>query len=196
MDAISKILDFIGKYAWAVFVTACFVLFIPEDAAKQIGLLELRTSFKGIIWIVLVLTFMVALGAAFQYLDRRVFDGWLKNRQEARKREDQEAKALEAIALRLRSLDGNEQMWIKYCLFHNTQTLSAERANRTAQSLDHKGIVQEGAGHILDLPFHIPDKVWKYLLEHKDEFLPEPERTDKRFPGALQNWRKSLWANF
>ena len=92
MEALSKILEFIGKFAWAVFFTTCFVLFIPDDAARQIGLLELRISFKGILWILLVLTFVVSLGAAFRYLDRRIFDGWLKNRQDSRKSEEQERK--------------------------------------------------------------------------------------------------------
>ena len=196
MDALAKVLEFVGKYAWAVFVTACFVLFIPDDAAKQIGLLELRQSFKGILWILMVLTVVVSLGAAFQYLDKRVFDGWLKNRQNKKESEAQEKKNLEMLSLRLRSLDLNEQMWIKYCLYHNSQTLSAERGNRTAQSLDHKEIVQAGSGHILDLPFHIPDQVWRYLLEHKDEFLPKTETNDKRFVGALENFRKSLWASY
>ena len=196
MDALAKVLEFVGKYAWAVFITTCFVLIIPDDAAKQIGLLELRQSFKGILWILMVLTVVVSLGAAFQYLDKRVFDGWLKNRQNKKESEAQGKKNLEMLSLRLSSLDLNEQMWVKYCLYHNIQTLSAERGNRTAQSLDHKGIVQAGSGHILDLPFHIPDQVWRYLLEHKDEFLPKTETNDKRFVGALENFRKSLWASY
>ena len=93
-----------------------------------------------------------------------------------RQREQKEAAdklASEALTLRLRSLDLNEGMWIKYCLFHNVQTLSAERGNRTAQSLCHKGIIEEGSGHILDLPFHFPDPVWQHLLFRNEEFLPE-----------------------
>ncbi|MGC1174090.1 super-infection exclusion protein B [Polaromonas sp.] len=218
MESLAKILEFVGKYAWAVCVTAAFLLFIPDDAARQIGVAELRTTFKGALWIVLVLTLVVAIGAILQYIDHRLFDGWLKNRREARakaeerqreaeaqaaverkkveERENAQREAIESLALRLHSLDLNEQMWVKYCLFHNVQTLSAERGNRTAQSLHHKGIIKEGSGHMLDLPFHMPDRVWKYLIEHKDEFLPEAERADTRFPGALANFRKSLWANY
>lgn len=196
MEALSKILDFIGKYAWAVFVTTCFVLFVPDDAARQIGLSELREQFKGALWILLVLTAVVSLGALLQYIDRRVLDGWLDSRRKEKARQKQQQEVIEALSLRLSSLDLNERMWIKYCLFHNTQTLSAERTNRTAQSLNRKGIVEEGPGHILDLPFHIPDQVWRYLLAHKQELLPEVERKDRRFPDALERFRKSLWANY
>ena len=218
MEALSKVLDFVGKYAWAVCVTAAFVLLIPEDAAKQIGLSELRSVYKGPLWIVLVLTLVVALGAAFQYIDHRVIDGWLKGRRDARvrqeerlieekkrveteqqqhlKQEEVRRHDLETLALRLRSLDPNERMWIKYCLYHNVQTLSAERGNRTAQSLSNKNILAEGSGQIFDLPFHIPDHVWKYLLQNQDEFLTETDRGDKRFPAALESYRKSLWAHY
>lgn len=218
MEALAKILDFTGKYAWAVCLTTAFVLFVPPDAAKDIGILELRTTFKGPLWIALVLTAVIAIGAAIQYFDKRIVEDWLKQRLESRaqafaserearekheaavrqreQREEADRVAAEALTLRLRSLDLNESMWIKYCLFHNVQTLSAERGNRTAQSLCHKGIVEEGSGHILDLPFHFPDTVWQHLLLHKEEFLPESERSDNRFPGALENFRKSLWANY
>lgn len=195
MDALAKILDFIGKYAWAVFVTTSFVLFVPEDAARQIGLFELRSQSKGALWVLLVLTLVVSLGSAFQYIDRRVLDGWLEGRRREKKRLTHQRQVMDALALRLDSLDAKEQMWIKYCLFHNTQTLSAERGNRTAQSLHHKGIVEEGSGHILDLPFHIPDPVWRYLLENKEELLSEADRQDPRFPGALEKFRKGLWAS-
>jgi hypothetical protein len=218
MDALAKVLEFVGKYAWAVCITVAFLLLIPDDAARQIGVTELRSAFKGPLWIILVLTLVLALGALLQYVDRRLIEGWLKARREARakaeeqlretqvqaaaerKRAEDQASAkreeFEALVLRLSSLDLNERMWLKYCLFHNVQTLSAERGNRTAQSLCHKGIVEEGTGNILDLPFHIPDRVWKYLIERKDDFLPEVERSDKRFPGALEAFRKSLWANY
>jgi hypothetical protein len=218
MESLAKILDFIGKYAWAVCLTIAFVLFVPTDAARDIGILELRIAFKGPLWIAFVLTAVIAIGSAFQYFDSRIVEDWLKHKRETRlqavanerdaherrekavqEREQAEAadrRAAEVLTLRLRSLDLNESMWIKYCLFHNVQTLSGERGNRTAQSLRHKGILEEGSGHILDLPFHFPDAVWQYLLSHKEDFLPDAERNDKRFPGALENFRKSLWANY
>ena len=89
-------------------------------------------------------------------------------------------------------------MWIKCCLFYNVQTLSAAATNPTANSLQDKGIVNKGTGHVegstgqpLNSAFHLPDQVWKYLLEHKDEFLPVHQRT-KAFHEQLLAFRRSL----
>lgn len=99
---------------------------------------------------------------------------------------------LGALAHTLGSLDPDELMWIRYCLHYNTQTLSAVCSNRTAQSLYRKGIVEEGSGHLLDFPFHIPDSIWRYLLEHRIEFLPASHLQDRRFIAKLDNFRKAL----
>ncbi len=107
-------------------------------------------------------------------------------------RRRQDTPDLAALALTLGSLAPDEMMWIKYCLFHNIQTLTAVFSNPTAQSLYRKGLVEEGSGHILELPFHIPDSVWHYLVEHKGDFLPDAEVNHKRFLGKLENFRKAL----
>ncbi len=99
---------------------------------------------------------------------------------------------LEALAHTLGSLDPDELMWIRYCLHHNTQTLTAACSNRTAQSLYQKGVVEEGSGHVLDLPFPIPDAIWRYMLEHRTEFLPKAYIEDRRFLAKLENFRKAL----
>lgn len=99
---------------------------------------------------------------------------------------------LVALAHTLGSLDPDELMWIRYCLHHNTQTLTAACSNRTAQSLYQKGVVEEGSGHVLDLPFPIPDAIWRYLLEHRTEFLPKSYIEDRRFIAKLENFRKAL----
>ncbi len=198
MEALSKILDFVGKYAWVGFFTAGFVLFTPDNAARQIGILDLRNTYKGICWIVLVLTFALWMVAAFRYISRRIFDEWLTRRRQARELEEARRKIRESLALRLRSLDPREQMWIKCCLFYNVQTLSAAATDPTASSLHDKGIVEKGTGHaergtghILNLAFHLPDQVWQYLLEHKEEFLPVHQRT-KAFHEELLAFRRSL----
>jgi hypothetical protein len=99
---------------------------------------------------------------------------------------------LESMRRRLDSLSTEERKWIIYCLFHNVQTLSAVRVNSTAQSLVHKGILEEGSGHILDLPFHIPDVVWQYLQEHSEEFLPKEAKGDQRLEKALESFKSTL----
>jgi len=198
VEAFSKILDAVERYAWVVFLTAGFVLFVPDDAARQFGILALRNSYKGMWWIVLVLAFSLSMVAAFRYLNRRIFDEWLRGRREASELQEARRRIRESLALRLRSLDPREQMWIKCCLFYNMQTLSAAATDSTANSLHDKGIVDRGTGHeesgtgqILNLAFHLPDQVWLYLLEHKDEFLPVHQRT-KAFHEQLLAFRRSL----
>ncbi len=107
-------------------------------------------------------------------------------------RKQPEYSNLEALAHTLGSLHPDELMWIRYCLHFNTQTLTATCSNRTAQSLYQKGLVEEGSGHVLDLPFPIPDAIWRYLVEHRTEFLPKACLEDKRFVAKLENFRKAL----
>ncbi len=110
----------------------------------------------------------------------------------ARNPQQQTLPSLETLALMLGNLAPDELMWIRYCLHHNTQVLSAVYSNPTAQSLYRKGLIEEGSGHILELPFRIPDPVWHYLVEHKSEFLPDSEVNHKRFASKLENFRQAL----
>ena len=138
MESLAKILEFIGKYAWAVFLTVAFVLFTPADWAKEIGIMELRTTAKISLWITLVFTAVLVLSAAFQYFWRCI-KSWFNQRKDSRAQElalekevnqkheeaerqreheaAAEKQALEVIKLRLQSLYQYECMWIKYCLF-------------------------------------------------------------------------------
>lgn len=192
MESLAKVLDFVGKYSWAVLVVVGFVLFIPSDAARQIGLDTLRSTYKGPLWILLVLSATVWLGAVFRYFDKKLFDNWLTHRAEEKRQEKNHAQFLQNLGLRLNSLDPYELMWIKYCLYHNVQSLAAQLSNSTAQSLNNKGIVKRGSGSILGLPFHIPDDVWRYLLEHARDFLSDEERLDPMLAHQLERFRKSL----
>jgi hypothetical protein len=192
MESLAKVLDFLGKYSWAVLVAVGFVLFIPADAASQIGLDALRTAYKGPLWILLVLSATVWLGAIFRYFDKKLFDNWLTHRTEEKRQEKNRAQFVQNLGLRLNSLDPRELMWIKYCLYYNVQSLAAELSNGTAQSLKNKGIVSQGSGSVLGLPFHIPDDVWRYLREHAREFLSDEERNDSGLPLQLESFRQSL----
>lgn len=193
MEWLGKTLDFISKYSWAVLVVSAFVLFVPDDAAKQIAILDIREAYKGIWWIILVLSAAIWSVAVFKYFDSRI-SGWLKSRGKEREKKEKLEKRKNAIRARLDSLDEKEQLWIKYCLYHNTQTLSAQRGDRVAQSLTYKGILSEGSGHILDLPFHIPDDIWEYLKENEYCFLPEGDRQNPRFEQILQQFRRGRHA--
>lgn len=75
------------------------------------------------------------------------------------------------IISRLDSLSDDEQAWIAYCLSKDRQTLITFISHPTANSLLNKGVLIQGTGHALGLPFHIRDDVWKYLREHKNEYL-------------------------
>ena len=195
-ESIGKAFEFVGKYSWAIAIVAAFVLFIPEDAARQIGVLDFRTGYKGAWWLVLVLSFAVFLGAAFQYLDRRIFDGWFKTRADRKAKDEKTRQFMEALPLRLNSLDDREREWLRFCLINNIQSLSTQQANRVAQSLVAKGILTEGSGHIMDLPFHIPDRVWRYLLDHREDFVVAGEETDPRVKAKLEQFRKSLHPHY
>jgi len=192
MESVAKVLEFVGKYSWAVFVMVAFVLFIPDDAAKQIGIQDVRTTYKGFWWLALILTGAIWVGAAFTYVDKRLLDGWLQRRRSERQRETERIRRFEAIRLRLNSLDQREQLWIKYCLFNNVQTLSAKLDDPTAQSLVNKRILSQGSGSMLNLPFHIPDDVWELLITERSAFLSEQEANDPRFHRLLDEFHRSL----
>jgi hypothetical protein len=193
MDWLGKVLDFVATYSWAVLVVTAFVLFVPDDAAKQIGVLEIRESSKGVWWIVLVLSGAIWAGSIFRYFDKKLSTLLERQGKEKAKREKEEARKATTRS-RLQSLDEREMLWIKYCLYHNTQSLSAQRGDRVAQSLTYKGILVEGSGHILDLPFHIPDDVWEYLKANEEQFLTQQERQRRGFVQELEQFREGRHA--
>lgn len=192
-ETLSKVFESAAKYAWAVFVMAAFVLFVPDDAAMQLGIDRIKAEYKGYFWLTLVFTGTLTLSAVLSYFNKKVLDGWLEERRSEKKRNAEKAERLNAIALRLSSLDDRELLWIKYCLFHNVQTLSAKMDDVTAQSLLNKSILSQGSGSMLNLPYHIPDDVWRYLQENHFLFLSEEETNDPRFEKYLESFRKSLY---
>ena len=193
MDFFGRILDFITKYSWAAFIVAGFVLFIPNDAAQQIGLTDIRNTYKGYWWIALVLAGSLWSTAVFKYFDK-IIRAWIEAKRKGREVLENKRAKKEALETRLSSLGPDEKMWIKYCLYHNTQTLSAQRADTVAQSLTFKGILIEGSGHLLDLPFHIPDDVWRYLKENEEIFLSKQERRNPSFADELAKFRDARYA--
>jgi membrane protein YqaA with SNARE-associated domain len=193
MESLAKVLEFVGKYSWAVLVMVAFVLFVPNDVAKQLGIEEVRTTYKGFWWLALVLTGAVWLGAIFAYFDKRILGGWLERRRDERKRMADRQRRNENIRLRLDALDERERLWIKYCLFHNVQSLTARMDDPTAQSLVNKQILSQGSGSMLNLPFHLTDDVWRILIKEKFIFLSEQESDDPRFSRVLEEFRRSMF---
>ncbi len=187
MEWIGKILDFIAKFSWAVMIVAAFVLFVPDDAAKQIAIFDIRESYKGVWWIVLVLSGAIWSSSAFKYFDSK-FSLWLNARHKEKEKKERAEKRKMEIQNRLDSLDELEQLWIKYCLYNNTQTLSAHSIDGTAHSLTYKGILEQGSGSILDLPFYISDDVWKFLKENDSRYLPDDDRNNPNSKRKVQEY--------
>ena len=71
----------------------------------------------------------------------------------------------------MKSLDWQEREWLRYCLYYDVQTATAIRTNPVAQSLVNKGILNEGSGHFMNLPFHVTDDAWLVARANIFEFL-------------------------
>ncbi len=192
-ETLNKVLEAVSKYAWAAFIMAAFVLFVPGDAAKQIGVDGIKIEYKGYFWLALVFTGTIAIGNVISYVNKKVVDEWLSEMVAAKRQNKKRTENLRAIVLRLDSLDDREAFWIKYCLFYNVQTLAARVDNVTAQSLCYKRILVRGSGSVLNLPFHIPDDVWRHLQEHRSFFLNEEEIRDPNIEKYLEDFRRSLF---
>ncbi len=192
MDALAKALERIVKYAWGVFAAACVVLFLPDGTARDIGLYDFRLNANDFLWTLVALAAAFALAPVLADARQNAIVQWLKGWQDRKMRRAYRRKRREALALALSGLNAGERMWIKYCLYHNTRTLTAECNHPIAQELYRKGIIEEGSGHILDLPFHIPTDVWHYLLAHKRDFIAEHDMRDESLRALLETFRKSL----
>lgn len=195
MDNFAKIIDFAAKYAWAAFVMVAFVLFVPDDAAKQLGIEQIKSNYKGYLWLTLIFTGTLSLGATLSYLDKKVFSVWMQDHREKKKQKAKQRQRIDVLVARLNSLNDRELLWIKCCLFFNEQSLTAKLDDVTAQSLSNKGIVFHGSGNMLNLPFHIPDDVWAYLQSNAHIYLSVEEINDPQFSGLLEDFKRSLYRN-
>jgi len=191
MDALTKALKLSAQHAWVVFVVACLIVAAPDEIAGKIGVFTLREQISGVLWALMALSVLVSLRPVVDWLAKFDFRKAL-HRLKKKPRNEQERERLALLALKLKSLGPDEKVWIKYCLYHNTPSLSAPGSHRTADVLNSKGLVEAGTGHYLALPFLIPEPIWHYLLQHKGEFLDENEMHDARFAETLENFRKSL----
>ena len=73
MESLSKFLDLAAKYAWAVLVVTAFVLFVPDDVVKKMGLESIKTDYKGYFWLVLVFSGVLVAGLLFQKLRQPIW---------------------------------------------------------------------------------------------------------------------------
>ena len=54
IESIVKILDSLAKYSWGMTIVCLFILFVPDEQAKKIGLIDIRETYKGYMWACLV----------------------------------------------------------------------------------------------------------------------------------------------
>lgn len=180
IEAISKILDAIAKYAWGVLIVCLLVVILPDKATSAMGLQNIKSVYLGYWWLGLIFSAAIWGGSL---INRSA--SWIRNYLNYRERKS-------VVLKRLYSLDDDEHCWISYCLLNDTQSLTANQTNQTANSLLNKGIVTQGTGSILCLPYHICDFVWIYLKKHKDEFLPPEMLKDAKVIINLGRFAKNL----
>ena len=73
------------------------------------------------------------------------------------------------------------------------QLSRSDYLNFEVQSPCRKGVLEERSGHTPDLRFHIPDRVWRYLLEHKGEFFLEEDLKTRSYLALFQNSSAASW---
>lgn len=189
-------LELLAKSAYVVFVASAFVLFVPNQAAKQIHIDSIRDDYLGWFWI-----FFVASSALLARHILHKIVHLVSERTEAKriseKLKETERRKQEVLEQRLQTLNPGENLWIYYCLYHNVQSLYTRRDHQDAQSLVNKQILVCGSGNILKLPFHVRDDVWTYLLENRRIYLPAEWEDQDDFRKAMANFERNLkdeWA--
>ncbi len=191
IETIPKILDSLAKYSWGILVVCIFILFLPDDIARKIGIIEIRTSYQGYWWILFVFSGAIWLGAIYSKCSNLIANMYAKsktNRENFAKLE----KKKQIIINRLYSLNDAERKWLAYCLINSVQTLYAVQTNSTANSLLNKGIVQGGSGSIMSLPFTLTDFIWEYVLLHREDFLPPEVENNPTAIRELERFNERL----
>ena len=187
LDTILKSLESIAKYSWAFFVVCAFVIFLPDETANKIGILEIRKNSIGFWWIALVFTGSLWITSLFGLIKNLI-----SKRLESRKQQKQLLEHQATVFKRLDSLTEEEKTWLACCLYEGTQTITATFTNHVAQSLKSKGILIHGEGHILGMPFHIRDDIWQYICEHREEILPSHVIQNPNAIRKLRSFKESL----
>jgi hypothetical protein len=185
-------LNFLAKFAWPTFAVCSFVLFAPLDFLTQAGMIEVRNHNRPLLWIALIFTGTICLTA----IAKSVWKGlivrgaiWLADNRQKSKASADRTQAIERI---LSSLNDAESMWISCCVYFGEQTLVTQLDNPTAQSLVAKGILQQGGGSVLRLPFHLRSDVWDMLEATRDTWFHPDEATDPELKQRLLAFKRQL----
>jgi hypothetical protein len=189
-----KALELATRYSWAFAVALAFVLFIPDPAAAQLGLLPIRSLYLGYLWIGFVACCALWISGLGPYVKETVSSFFRKRAEESDKLKEADRRRCVMLA-RLRSLSPDEILWFQYCLYYGQQTLFGEAHQPLAFALVQKGMVGSGGGTVFKVSYTLTDTVWKLAQEITDELLPPEVRTMPDIERILERFRKSLYAN-
>jgi hypothetical protein len=191
IESLIKVIELGSKYSWAFAVAIAFVLFVPESAAAQLGILPIRAQFLGPLWIGLVgslALFTSGLGPILQSSIR----GLLARRAEAQKIAEAKQERRVLMLNRLRSLSPEELMWFQYCLYYGQQTIFGEAHHPLAFALVSKKMLVMGGGDVWRVSYTLTDETWNLAKEITDELLPPEMREKNDFEQDLAVFARSI----
>lgn len=190
-------LDSIGKLApHALFGTAvatAIVLFVPDNAATNLGVDVLREEHRGIFGWAFILSIALfgswAIGT-FILSKKRKMDAAAKRaeridkeKKEKMEREEEERKKLEAHQAQLKQLTSEEKDFIAPFIFKDVTAQYGSLRSGVVKSLLNKSILMppNGIGNVFAWAFNIQPWALKHLKEHP-EILSGFENSEPRYP--------------
>lgn len=185
MDWLGKAIEFAERRAWIATAVLAFVLFVPEEPAKQLGIAAIRNQWRGYLWIALFATALLMLVGAFRYVDKRIV-GWFAKRLEDQKAKKAKEEAQARLTRRLDSLNADEYGLVMLCLHRRSQSFSAKLGHVAASSLCDKRLVSRGSGTVFNVAYHFSDDAWQYIVEHRQEFLSDEDAAKPEVQEAIK----------
>lgn len=182
----SFVFSLVGKFSAAFLIFSGLVLFVPESVAKSMVIDIFRAENGTVLWLIFLLSFSMFTSYIGKEIWAAIFP-WLQKKVESKRR-------LSLMIERLDSLSEREALWFSYCLYYKRQTMGAPLTAQPPSALRAKGLIVAGEGHPLEIPFTIPDGLWKYLQTIKIRFLPDfkNDRERQAYERKLSEYCRSL----
>lgn len=175
-EVLSKIFDVVvNKVALPISLLCAILLFIPKNILQDIEVLSIVNSYRGIIWIIFLFSFLI-----YTYDKGKLLVNYIKKKIEG---SIKKAEYKKRVISNLEGLSPQEEAWIYYCLKNNNRTLIATAAKETAVSLENKGIVYRPSSSysVLETPFTINTVTWEYLCQNKDKYCSQEKLNDQNY---------------
>jgi len=183
VEILSKIIEILKtKIALPVFLLTLFLLVAPNNLLVEMNLLHFVADNKTVLW-------LFFLFSGFLYIHEKGI-----NLAKYIKQKLQNRQVMNSIIRSLNSLSAKEEALIYYCLRENKQTVIAQIGNSTVISLEAKYILRRPSGNydILEVPFTIVDRVWRYLIKNKNIFCPEEKLGDESYNKDVKSFINDL----